>query len=126
MTRTRRTTNADFDDLARADHAAREPCEDARPPGRAKLIANAKKVLDEYAVRGEARSAPAAPAHAQEDAWLKGFAVALAEVHRQLIDNGEDTSLCRVATGAGLTLREARRVGVDPYDIKRLRKAGIR
>lgn len=61
----------------------------------------------------------------ERDAWLAGFAVALAEMHRQLITAGKDSSMCRVAAGAGLTLAEARRVGVDDFDIDRLMEAGI-
>lgn len=63
---------------------------------------------------------------ARADAWLAGFAAALAGMHRQLIAAGEDDALCRVAAEAGLTLKEARRVGVAPVDIQRLRKAGLR
>lgn len=62
---------------------------------------------------------------AQQDAWLAGFAVALAEMHRQLVNAGHDAALCRVARDAGLTLAEARRVGVSQSDLDRLAKAGV-
>lgn len=63
---------------------------------------------------------------AKRDAWLLGFATALASVHALLINAGKDAGLCSLADGAGLTLAEARRVGLTPYDVERLRKAGLR
>lgn len=58
-----------------------------------------------------------------EDEWLVGFAVALAEMHR----HGKDGSgVCLVARAAGLTFRKAKRVGVDPYDLKELKLAGVK
>jgi len=59
------------------------------------------------------------------DAWLAGFATALAEMHRQLTNAGEDSTLCRVARDAGLTLAEARRVGLTSFDVDALAKAGL-
>lgn len=59
------------------------------------------------------------------DAWLAGFATALVEMHRGLIAAGHDAHLVKVARESGLTLAEARRVGVIPQDIERLRRAGV-
>lgn len=60
------------------------------------------------------------------DAFLRGFALGLVEMHGLLIAAGHDAGLCKVAREAGLTLAEARRVGLLPDDIKRLRRAGVR
>lgn len=59
----------------------------------------------------------------ERDAWLSGFAVALAETHR-LLNNS--TGVCEVARAAGLTLKSARAAGVSAFDLKELKKAGIR
>lgn len=60
------------------------------------------------------------------DAWLIGFSTALAEMHRQLLGGNDGASVCRVARGAGLTLTSARAAGVSAFDLKELKKAGIR
>jgi hypothetical protein len=75
--------------------------------------------------------APSAPTRTRRggdtgDAWLAGFAVALAEVHRLNVLEGTDSGLCRIANDAALTIAEARRVRVDEYDIERLKRAGLR
>lgn len=57
---------------------------------------------------------------------LRGFALALAEVSRLLICAGHDAGLCHVAANGGLTIATAKAAGVDPYDLKELRKAGVR
>jgi len=59
------------------------------------------------------------------DAFLRGFATALAEMHRGLIAAGDDPHLARVARDCGLTLSEARRIGVNPRDVERLHRAGV-
>lgn len=65
-----------------------------------------------------------APRNAR-DSWQRGFAVALAEIHRQLLHGNDSTSVCAVARAAGLTRSSARAAGVDPFDLKELKKAGI-
>lgn len=50
--------------------------------------------------------------------WTAGFCVALAEVHRGSIEEA--------ASAAGITIAEAKKVGVDAYDTAELKKAGIR
>ena len=55
-------------------------------------------------------------------AWICGFATALAELHRR---QESSTSVCEVARDAGVTLERAREAGVEPFDLRELRKAGI-
>lgn len=57
--------------------------------------------------------------------WIAGFAVALAEMHRRLIGGNDSTGVCEVARNAGITIKIARESGVDPYDLKELKKAGV-
>lgn len=59
-------------------------------------------------------------------AWLSGFAVALAEMHRRLVGGNDSTGVCEVARVAGLTLQIARDAGVVAFDLKELKRAGIR
>lgn len=59
-------------------------------------------------------------------AWLRGVAFGLAEMSRLLINAGPDKELCRIADGAGLALATARAAGVVAFDLKELRKAGVR
>jgi hypothetical protein len=59
-------------------------------------------------------------------AWMIGFATALAEMHRLLIGGNDSAGTRKVASACGLTLAVARAVGVSSYDLKELRKAGIR
>ena len=61
--------------------------------------------------------------------WTRGVAAAFAsfaEMHQGLIDGSDPDGVQRVATACGLTIAYARRCGVPAYDLKRLRKAGIR
>ena len=62
----------------------------------------------------------------ERDAWLSGFAVALAEMHRQLLGGNDSSGVCRVARDAGLTIASARAAGVSVFDLQELKKAGIR
>ena len=57
-----------------------------------------------------------------EDALAQGYALALALMARA---TGNHTAGCEVARAGGNTIAECRRVGVDAYDIKALRKAGV-
>lgn len=58
-----------------------------------------------------------------KEAWLHGFAVALAEVHRL---SGNSSGIVEAARVAQLTLAEAKKAGTDPYDLRELRRAGIK
>ena len=62
----------------------------------------------------------------ERDAWISGFAVALAELHRQLLHGNNSSGTCAAARHAGLTLASARAAGVSAFDLKELKKAGIR
>ena len=62
----------------------------------------------------------------ERDAWLSGYAVALAEMHRRLAGGNDSTGVCEVARTAGLSLQSARAAGVSAFDLKELKKAGIR
>ena len=61
----------------------------------------------------------------ERDAWLSGFAVALAEMHRLLIRGNDSAGVCKVAGDAGLTLKSARAAGVSVFDLKELKRAGV-
>lgn len=56
------------------------------------------------------------------DAWLHGFSVALAEMHRL---RRSSTDVCEIARAAGVTLESARDAGTDAFDLNELRRAGI-
>jgi DNA-binding CsgD family transcriptional regulator len=63
-----------------------------------------------------------APSDTSRDSWLRGFATALAQIHRQ----GGGSSVVRVAARTvGLTLAMAARTGVSPFDLEELKKAEI-
>ena len=57
-----------------------------------------------------------------DDGVTQGMALALAEMQRAC---GQDSAVVEVANAAGLTLEECKKVGVDPYDLKALKKAGV-
>lgn len=61
----------------------------------------------------------------ENDEWLAGFAVALAEMHRLLIGGCNSSGVCEVARNAGLTLAKAKRARVADFDLKELRRAGV-
>jgi hypothetical protein len=52
--------------------------------------------------------------------FLRGFAIALADLNRL---HDQPTMVRDVIDGAGLTLADFKRAGVEPYDLKELRKA---
>lgn len=66
------------------------------------------------------------PDDAEGEAWIRGFVTALADMHRRLIRGNDSSSVRRVANAAGVTIKSARSAGVSAYDLKELRKAGIR
>jgi hypothetical protein len=59
------------------------------------------------------------------DSWLRGFATALAEMHRRLLGGSDSSGARAVAQAAGLTIKSARAAGVSAFDLKELKKAGI-
>jgi hypothetical protein len=59
---------------------------------------------------------------AVDDSWTRGFALALAEIHRL---GGHSSNVRDVARDAGVTIKSARKVGVDAYDWSELKKAGV-
>jgi hypothetical protein len=62
---------------------------------------------------------------AEEDAWLVGVAIALAEVHRRLLQGNDSSSVRAVAKAVGLTRASARGAGVAAFDLRELKKAGV-
>jgi DNA-binding CsgD family transcriptional regulator len=73
------------------------------------------KLLESNKLRGALREA-------SRDTWLRGFATALAQIHRQ----GGESSVVRVtARTVGLSLAAASLTGVSPFDLEELKKAGI-
>jgi hypothetical protein len=58
-----------------------------------------------------------------DEAWLCGYAVALAEVSR--ID-GRNANIVRAAQVASFTIEEIKKLGVDSYDWRELKRAGVK
>lgn len=58
--------------------------------------------------------------------WICGFGLALAEMHRRLLGGNDSTGVCEVVRNAGLTLAKFKRAGLDDFDLKELRQAGVR
>lgn len=57
-----------------------------------------------------------------DKAWVCGFTVALAEMHRRQMNS---TAVCEVARDAGIGIKLARNCGVAPFDLRELTKAGV-
>lgn len=83
-------------------------------------------ILAKLNVRGRKPRRNPAAQRTEKDAWLSGFAVALAEMHRRLVGGNDSTGICEVARVAGLTLEAARAAGASDFDIKELKRAGVR
>lgn len=58
----------------------------------------------------------------ETSAWIRGFALALAEVHRI---TGADSAVCEVVRDAGLFISDFKKHGAASYDWKQLEKAGV-
>jgi hypothetical protein len=58
-----------------------------------------------------------------DDAWTCGFASALATMHKV---TGASSSVCYVASSAGLTIARAKNARCEPYDIDELSRAGVK
>jgi hypothetical protein len=63
------------------------------------------------------------PREVGDAAWVTGFALALAEVHRL---GAGSSAVCEVARDAGITLATVKECGADPYDWRELKKAGVK
>lgn len=61
-----------------------------------------------------------------KDEWYSGFAVALSEMHRLLVNGNNSSGVCEVARNGGLTLALAKKSGVSKFDIDELKKAGVK
>jgi hypothetical protein len=61
-----------------------------------------------------------------DNAFVRGLAAGVAEMHRQLIADGDSAGVRSVIRAAGLTLDRMRAAGVSPIDLRRLRRAGVR
>lgn len=61
-----------------------------------------------------------------DDAWITGFATGLAEMHRRLGGGADSTGVREAARGAGLTINRARLAGLSAYDLRELKKAGVK
>lgn len=55
--------------------------------------------------------------------WTAGFFIALAEIHRL---SHNSSSVCEVVHNAGLTLDAAKAAGVDSFDLRELKRAGLK
>jgi hypothetical protein len=60
------------------------------------------------------------------DAWVCGFAAALAEVHRLLLRGNNSEGIVSVASAAGLSLEVVKLAGSYSQDWRELRRAGVR
>ncbi len=60
-----------------------------------------------------------------DHAWTCGFATALAEVYRLLLNGHEPKGICAIAAAAGVDLATLRRAGVSEFDVRALRRAGL-
>ena len=58
--------------------------------------------------------------------WIAGFCVGLAEMHRRLIGGSDSAGVRECARNAGITLAAAKKAGVAPFDLKELKKAGVK
>lgn len=61
----------------------------------------------------------------EQDAWIAGYAAALAEIHRQLLGGNDSAGVRAAARAAKLSLAGARAAGVLSYDLRELKKAGV-
>lgn len=59
-------------------------------------------------------------------AWVQGFALALADLHRLLLHGNNSSGVCEIVRNAGMTLAKFRQAGVAAYDLRELRKAGVK
>jgi hypothetical protein len=63
---------------------------------------------------------------ADTDWWICGFVAGIADMSRRLASGADNTGVREVARNAGITIERARAAGVEEYDLRELRKAGVR
>ena len=63
------------------------------------------------------------PLEDPKKALTRGVALGLADMHRR---GAGSSSVVEAALSAGLSIKELKEAGVDPYDRKELRKAGLK
>lgn len=63
------------------------------------------------------------PLEDPKKAFIRGMALGLADAHRI---GGHSSSIVEAALAAGLSVKELKEAGVDSYDWKELRKAGLK
>lgn len=63
-----------------------------------------------------------------DDVWFRGYAAGLATMNRRIIGGtGADaTGVCEAARAAGLTIARAKAAGVSSYDLRELKRAGVK
>ena len=61
-----------------------------------------------------------------EKAWIRGFATALAEMHRLLVHGSNGSGVRDVARDACVTYDMIRQAGLTEYDLYELARAGIK
>ena len=61
-----------------------------------------------------------------KDAWICGLATGLAEMHRRLLGGNDSKGVVEVARNCGVTIYSAKSAGVSSFDLKELRRAGVR
>ena len=61
-----------------------------------------------------------------EAAWIRGFATALAGMHRLLLHGSNSSGIRDVARDAGVSLDMIRQVRLPEYDFNELARAGIK
>jgi hypothetical protein len=59
------------------------------------------------------------------DAWVRGFVLALAELHRSLVGGANGSDVRRIANDAGVTIEFAKKAKCLPYDLRELKRAGV-
>jgi hypothetical protein len=60
-----------------------------------------------------------------DHAWLRGFAAALGDIYRLLLNGNEPVGIRHICRAAGVTLVDLRAAGVSAFDLRALRQAGI-
>lgn len=59
-------------------------------------------------------------------AWVRGFCTALADMHRMLVQGFGGSEIMATCKAASVDLATARKSGVSDYDLRELRRAGVR
>jgi hypothetical protein len=59
------------------------------------------------------------------DAWVRGFVLAIADLHRSLVGGANGSDVRRLAKDAGVTIALAKKAKCLPYDLRELKRAGV-